>query len=316
MPAFNSEATIGRAIKSVLEQKSNNWELIIVDDGSMDKTASRVSQFLGDNRIKYFYQENSGPGTARNNGISKSSGDWICFLDSDDYWSDDFLKLIELEIKEKNPDVVFYNLCRIKHDGSKKRIVDLSRFSKYDKNDLISFQMTGLLEWGMTKAIKTSIIKTHNLSFGKTSVAEEALFSFDVLFYSNSFSFIDKPIYFYVQNDTGQHKKGSKDPWHESAVLLKKHLTDLGCSDAFRRSLNSFAAKSFTICMYRTFISTTYKNAKLQVLFNKKTYLNDFDIHDYESKYLDKSTVLLLKFVKINWLYPIYVASKLRSRQT
>ena len=73
MPTYNSHQWISDSIQSVLEQYYEQWELLIVDDGSTDNTKNIVKDFLNDKRIKYYYQENYGPATARNFGISKAS---------------------------------------------------------------------------------------------------------------------------------------------------------------------------------------------------------------------------------------------------
>lgn len=87
MPAYNSEALISSSIRSVLNQTFENWELLVVDDGSVDKTSSIVRQFVKmDKRVRYFRTINGGPGRARNLGIQESRARYIAFLDSDDEW--------------------------------------------------------------------------------------------------------------------------------------------------------------------------------------------------------------------------------------
>ena len=81
---YNRADTIGRAIKSVLEQSYEPIELIVVDDGSTDRTAEIVASF--GEKVRYIRQENRGPSAARNTGLRYSNGDIICFLDSDDLW--------------------------------------------------------------------------------------------------------------------------------------------------------------------------------------------------------------------------------------
>lgn len=108
IPAFNSEEFISEAIESVTGQTYTNWELIVVDDGSTDRTKRIVDKYLGeDNRIKYIYQNNSGPAAARNKGIQASCGKYIAFLDSDDIWYLDKLEKQMIFLKS-NPDYVVY----------------------------------------------------------------------------------------------------------------------------------------------------------------------------------------------------------------
>jgi glycosyltransferase involved in cell wall biosynthesis len=93
IPTFNRANQLKNAINSVQKQEFDSWELIIVDDGSTDDTAEMVRKISNcDNRIKYVYQQNAERSAARNNGISKASGEFICFLDSDDTYSPSHLQ--------------------------------------------------------------------------------------------------------------------------------------------------------------------------------------------------------------------------------
>ena len=87
IPSFNRASFLSKAINSVINQSFQNWELIIVDDGSTDNTRDLVDGYiLNDKRIKYIYQENAERSAARNNGINRAKGNYICFLDSDDQY--------------------------------------------------------------------------------------------------------------------------------------------------------------------------------------------------------------------------------------
>lgn len=87
LPTYNRATFLPRAIKSVMAQGYSNWELIVVDDGSTDETEQLVKQYAKkEKRIKYLYQENAERSVARNNGIKNAKGNFICFLDSDDYY--------------------------------------------------------------------------------------------------------------------------------------------------------------------------------------------------------------------------------------
>ena len=86
IPLFNSETYIAEAIKSVLGQTWQNWELIIVDDGSTDRSSEMVQPFLKDERVRLYSKPNGGAASARNLGIKKSNGNLIAFLDADDFW--------------------------------------------------------------------------------------------------------------------------------------------------------------------------------------------------------------------------------------
>ena len=83
MPAYNVEKHIASSISSVLNQSYNNWELIIINDGSTDETEQTIKLFK-DKRIKYFKKQNGGVSSARNLALIKMQGDYFCFLDADD----------------------------------------------------------------------------------------------------------------------------------------------------------------------------------------------------------------------------------------
>ena len=91
MPVYNGEAFIAEAIESVIAQTYPHWELIVVDDGSTDGTATIVRAF-DDPRIRYTYQENQGLAAARNTGIRAAQGEYLAFLDADDEWTPQFLQ--------------------------------------------------------------------------------------------------------------------------------------------------------------------------------------------------------------------------------
>lgn len=108
MPAYNSERYVAESIDSVLAQTYTNWELIIIDDGSIDNTRRIVSQYTEkDARIKYIYQTNQKQGKARNTGISNSKGDLIAFLDSDDLWVPKKLETQLAYLKKSKTDLIF-----------------------------------------------------------------------------------------------------------------------------------------------------------------------------------------------------------------
>ena len=104
IPAYNAEKYIGRAIDSVLAQSHSPDEVIVVDDGSTDGTGEVVKGY--GSSVRYIRQENAGASVARNAGIEAARGEWIAFLDADDYWLKDKLKL-QIEHLRRNKDLVW-----------------------------------------------------------------------------------------------------------------------------------------------------------------------------------------------------------------
>ena len=125
MPAYNAEKYIGDSIQSVIEQTYSNWELLVVDDGSTDKTADRVRQFAAhDSRVKYFFQQNGRQAKARNTAIAQSSGTLLAFLDSDDLWLPEKLERQLQTLDATNVDVVYSNGVIIYEPGAKPGATD------------------------------------------------------------------------------------------------------------------------------------------------------------------------------------------------
>ena len=108
IPTYNRAKLIPHAIEGVLAQTFKDWELVVVDDGSTDNTRAVVEKYAGP-RIKYIYQENAERSAARNNGIKQSTGKYICFVDSDDYYLPIRLEMLYGELEKRNfPEAVFY----------------------------------------------------------------------------------------------------------------------------------------------------------------------------------------------------------------
>ena len=107
VPVYNGADVIEKAIESVFAQTCSDWELIIVNDGSLDKTAEVLKKYHDVPRVKIITQENAGVSAARNRGVAESCGSHIAFLDADDIWHDDHLEVME-KLTEKYPSAGLY----------------------------------------------------------------------------------------------------------------------------------------------------------------------------------------------------------------
>lgn len=138
-PTYNRAHMLSKTIDSVLEQTFTDWELILVDDGSTDHTKELVERFIQkDSRINYIYQENSERSAARNNGIKKAKGQYICFLDSDDVYLDNNLEAWHNFLELKNTPVSF-GFCEmnILSDNGRNRVTTNTVISNRNKYDFI-----------------------------------------------------------------------------------------------------------------------------------------------------------------------------------
>lgn len=115
LPAYNSQEYIGKAIESVINQTFNDFELIIVNDGSTDSTLDVIKSF-SDSRIRLINQSNLGPGAARNNALDIARGDHIMFLDADDWYALDCLETAYNEATKYDTDLTFFQMINY-NDG-------------------------------------------------------------------------------------------------------------------------------------------------------------------------------------------------------
>ncbi len=310
IPAYNCENTIERAIDSVIAQTYSNWELIVVNDGSSDGTVTRVTSF-SDERIIVINQENVGPGKARNVGVSNAKGDYIVFLDSDDYYEPTFLKCIEDINEEKARDIVFVDFVLESISGKVKDKSSIYTFRNYKKNELISKQLTGLLPWGPTvKAVSSQIAKKY--LFDDYEVGEELIYSFDVLYESQSIGFVEKPQYHYVYNIKGQHTKGGLDPWKNVVDGIAKHLQEKDLLDLYNRNINGLALKSLCINAYRCSCTYSFFNAICAINESYLRYNNEYDLDDCDKESIDTASIVLLFFMKHHLNFVVWFLSVIR----
>ena len=123
MPSYNTDKFIIETIKSVLAQTYTEWELLIVDDCSTDKTDEIVRSFLSDKRIKYFKNEkNSGAAASRNKALREAKGKWIAFLDSDDLWMPEKLEKQIRFMKNNGYYFSYTNYAEIDVEGKRNGI--------------------------------------------------------------------------------------------------------------------------------------------------------------------------------------------------
>ena len=110
MPVYNAEKYLNETIDTIKNQSFSNWELIIVDDGSIDNSKEICTKLMNDDkRIKYIFQENLGVSHTRNVALENAQGKYIVFVDSDDLIHEDYLKILINSIEKNNSDISLCN---------------------------------------------------------------------------------------------------------------------------------------------------------------------------------------------------------------
>ncbi|MGO2356819.1 MAG: glycosyltransferase family 2 protein [Mesonia sp.] len=137
VPLFNKENYIKETLESVLQQTYTDFEIIIVDDGSTDKSAAIVKEFQND-RIKYFYQENLGAASTRNEGINKTNSNLIAFLDADDYWYPFYLEE-QLRLINKYPSENVFSTAQQINKAGQTFAIKYSLPDNFNKDGVVNY---------------------------------------------------------------------------------------------------------------------------------------------------------------------------------
>ena len=313
LPVYNAEKVLERSINSILNQTVSDFEVIAVDDGSKDESLQILKKYADlDSRIKVFHQSNKGPGATRNHAISLSQGEYIAFLDADDYWEKDFLEAVVEASNNNQNDLIFIDTVKEKEDGTVIRDLKVYRNKGLSRNQMICAQMTGMMPWGMSKVLKRKLIDTAQGKFLEINVGEEAIFSYELLKNAQSVGFVEKPIYHYVQNEEGQHTKGGLDPWWIVVESMNEHLIACGNKTEFESSINSFALRALCINQYRCACNYYYKDALQEMKKSYLRYKKKYDFTNLNLNALDKKSLMILWCLRSNAYLIIYLASKLR----
>lgn len=182
IPAYNAARTIRRCIQSVLDQTYTEWEMIIVDDGSKDDTLD-ICQSYDDSRIRFLHKENGGVSSARNHGLKFAQGDYIAFIDSDDFIEADYLEHLSQGL---DYDIVISGFCY-------ENTPESSSFHlKLANREAVGRELSKLINadqlcypWG--RLFKRSIIETYHIRFDEAMrFAEDNVFNWEYLCHINS----------------------------------------------------------------------------------------------------------------------------------
>ena len=315
IPVYNAESTIERCLNSLLNQTDNHWEAIIINDGSTDNTENILKNYLTDKRFKLITQINSGPGLARNKGIQESCGDYISFLDSDDYLEQDFVSLIRKRIQFTQADIIFYETVYEKENGKFIRTSRIFSYADNSKIDFITRQLAGTFSWAANKVVKKNVVNKSGAEFTGQNVGEESLFTFNILRFANRIEFVKEPIYHYVQSDYGQHNSGGEDPLYDACISMKKFMENNNLLDTYNVALNCMAYKAVSMSLYRIAINNSLLSSKKKMKNQIKKYKNEFNLKTVDQTKLNKSAKFLLPFVLHNRTLFIYFASVFRKRR-
>lgn len=315
IPVFNAESYIQPCLDSISNQSYQEWECILIDDGSSDNSLLILNDIQKkDKRFKVIHQSNSGAGIARNRGIEMAKGEYIIFVDSDDTIDKNYLELLSLH----NEDVVFIDINNISENGDLRGVEGASDYQYLSKDEIIRRQMTGILPWGgWRKAAKTYILKKYNILFSNLHIGEEAQYSFKLLYHASSIGFILTPVYNHIIRSGSLSQSFNEDPWGGIVPLFKedKNIYELLKKGHYLNSLNLLNLRALIICLKRLAMSYPFKEYKIKAKKRLKFYKNclvegegiDYNQIDLKTKFIYKIQLLNTSLIFIyNNLIKIY----------
>lgn len=218
VPVYKVEKYIDECIESIVKQTYNEWELIVVDDGSPDNSGAAADAWAArDSRIKVFHTENRGPSMARNYGIKQCTGDMIFFIDSDDYVSERYLEAIIKAEEESGADVVMCSSVSVFKDAE-VHACHLPSESKYmNGSEYLRQFLSWLGAWAVVwnKGYRRELLS--DVSFREGVICEDTYFTNDIAKRAGKIYYIPECLYFY------RMKKSS---------MMHANFVKLGCGIA------------------------------------------------------------------------------------
>lgn len=234
IPAYNVEEYIKECLDSILNQTYNDLEIIIVDDGSTDNTPKILDEYARKNpQIQILRQQNSGQSCARNRGIREAKGEYIVFVDSDDWISsNNILETFFNEIQTSNSDYVQGGMCFIKSGQITKKYVP-THMEPLIGDSIVeaAINLDGLYTGPIAKIYKTDFLKSSDLYFLEGLVNEDTAHSIMIAARASKVSFINDVTYNIRERADSTSRADFKrmfQTMHQVMQQTRRHLEDLG----------------------------------------------------------------------------------------
>lgn len=213
IPVYNTEKYLDCCVKSVLTQTFRDFELILVDDGSPDNSPAMCDAWAEkDHRIRVVHQENGGLSAARNTGIRNASGEYLLFLDSDDWWSnDEVLNFLAKQLIRTPVDVLSFNY-RKSYDGKLEPpyFAETIPASEYTESLAQMMQGDRWVTGACNKAIRRTLLTDNNLFFRTGITSEDIDWTLRLALCSQTFAYANVCVFVYRQLASSISHSGSR----------------------------------------------------------------------------------------------------------
>lgn len=245
IPSYNAERFISECLESVLAQSLADIEVIVVDDGSTDSTFSIVERFAEeDPRVTAIKQQNSYAGVARNNGMKHASGEYLYFLDSDDFIDRRALEEMVEAARSCDADVV---VCKSRRysmkDGSTEPISyalrDYALNTPLSQRDIAKTLFRSVVGWPWDKIFKRSFITEHHLDYQALRSTNDAFFVFIAMALAKTTYCLNKELVTHRVDNSASISNTRKKSWNNALIAMESignRLHDEGIYELFERT--------------------------------------------------------------------------------
>ena len=207
VPVYNVEIYLKKCLDSLCNQTYKNIEIIVVNDGSPDRSEKIIKKFQeNDKRINYVIRENGGLGAARNTGIDACNGEYICFVDSDDWVSPNYVESFVNAVEKDGSDVVISNIKYVYEDGRERARTPWIPMHKVVKSrEALALEFIGKQYkfHAPNKFCKKKIISDNAIRFPEGKLYEDVFTTYKLLMCSSKISLIPDATYYYLQSRSG-----------------------------------------------------------------------------------------------------------------
>ena len=324
IPVYNKQKYLKKSIQSILEQTYDNFELIIVNDGSTDNSSEICHDFQKiDQRVRVIDIENNGVSNARNVGISNANGDYIQFIDADDYAANNMLENLVNIANIYNPDVIVNGIEKIneKNESVGKILPTFDGMTDIDKfmeNFAKVQKQTGIYGYVHNKFIRKSIIDNNNLLFDKDIwLAEDLDFCLDLYRNISSIYFCKDIYYYYLQEaENSSTTSNKKHDYLQQGEIILKEKEMLDYKNALNNNnlgiVNSVITNFIMSYIHQQFNYKYHQFIKdLDVITNNYKFMCSIDCN-CSNKFTNKVMKLLLKDKKISIYILFFTRTLLR----
>lgn len=304
VPVYQTKNYLAECIESVLSQTYPHFEIILIDDGSTDGSSELCDYYSKkDNRIVAIHKKNEGQGVARNIGVSIAKGEYIIFLDSDDWWNDvDALNKID-KLSDKT-DLVFFELSIMNRKEIKIDIANKLK-DEYDNGQLFMYDLLNKdpsFSWyPVLYAFKKEIWENNNILFPKNTFFEDTATVYKIVLFSNKVKVLKDVFYCYRQSRNESTTKSV------NCVLLSNHIDVCGncinyviAADNINKDLKKLLLNNFG-CGYVDVVNHLHRLSKHDFNRIKQILIKNYYILDYVNIGKQRYMALIIKIFGIDF---------------